>query len=219
MAKLQKRHVYTRRVRVVCAATLALGVWVGLAAPIKADEFGQHARPWARDLQALGPAPSCDVLTEAYAAGRIMGDFSPMPPIAYEPGERALAIAAARAADLDAFAAQLDEARVQLQDTAVALRGEAQELEALRASVAAEIARLEGVEDMATQRRVDMLRNVRPKRAAELLADDDPQLIAQLLAPMAPRESAAIISAMPVGQASDVFDAMAPLTEAGSPDA
>lgn len=185
------------------------------------DEFGQHARPWAQDLHAPNEIPSCDALNEYFAKANISGELSPLPPIGHEPGERALRAAADRAEALDAYAEELNQARTALRESALAIQAELADLEALRASVQGEIARLEGVEDEATQRRIDLLRNVRPKRAAELLGDDDPAEIAGLLAPMNPRESGAILSALPPAKAAAVFDAMAPLAppaDAADPD-
>ncbi len=189
------------------AGAVALAALVG---PSQAREFGDHERPWARDMADGVGAMSgqCPTATEMAALSMVRTGLAPSLDGRFTAGERALALASARSARLDAQAADIEAARLEVVRAAAEVQAQMQALETLKASVRMEIERLEGAEDAAETRRVDLLRALRPRDAAATLADASTAEKARLLGVMQPREAAAILAAWPEAEQQAVFTAM-----------
>lgn len=196
-----------RRGLKMTACALGASLCVG---PSGARDFGDHERPWARDVvrEPLAADGSCPSLFTQLGREQVEAGLAPSLGRGFAAGERALALAQARSARLDAQEQRLLEAKERLDVATVELRDQMRALQALQRSVAEEIDRLDGLESEAEGQRVDLLRALRPRDAAGVLANTALEESAQLLAALQPREAAAILKEMPAKKAEALFVAM-----------
>lgn len=195
--------------RWAAVSVLMAGAWATVG-PSAAREFGDHERPWARDVASSAAAipAECPAAAAQLGLATVQDGLSPELARPMASGERALALAAARNARLDVRQARIAEAQATLDRTAHDVRAQIQALHRLRASVELEIERLEQTEDAAELRRVDLLRAVRPRQAAVMIGEASIAEQARLLGALQPREAAAILGEMNEADAQAVFTAM-----------
>lgn len=191
-------------------AVSCVALAAGAVGPSAARDFGEHERPWARDVaqDPLQLGGECPAYATQFGRAQIEGGLAPPLDPRFDVGERALALAQARSARLDAQEARIAAAQATLDAAAADVQEHMRALQALQRSILREIDRLDGLEGAAEAQRVDVLRALRPRDAAGVLANTPMAESAQLLAALQPREAAAILKEMPPKKAEALFDTM-----------
>lgn len=199
-----------RGVRTWLKASASVVLIATATGPSVARDFGEHERPWARDVahQPLMLGGECPSLTTQVGRAQIEGGIAPDLSRRFDAGERVLALAQARGARLDAQEARIAAAQATLDAAVADLREQMRAVQALQRSVAEEIDRLDGMEDVAEVQRIDVLRALRPRDAAGVLANASLDEGARLLTALQPREAAAILKEMPTKKAEALFVTM-----------
>ncbi|WP_281300174.1 MULTISPECIES: hypothetical protein [unclassified Iodidimonas] len=184
------------------------------------NAFGQHDRPWARNLlpkNAQSPLSSPEPLAKSVRDNRAPtpqndDNISELTELFYMTDaftsaraervpSRALALIREREADLARQEADLADARALVEASRRAVAADFQKLQDLHQKTSQLLDRLQQTEEADLTRMTNLYQNMKPKEAAEILNEMDERVVAAVIERMPERIGAPILARMDVQKA------------------
>lgn len=165
-------------------------------AAANATGFGEHPRPWAKDLLdgketvAAATPPASPAVVEEPAA-----DLSPPPP---DPAAEAARALCARGEE------SWSDRLAQLKAAELRVGAQVEKLTRLKGALETLLEKRRHEETGDIQRLVNLYRNMKPVEAAAILADLDMPIVVSIVMAMSEREAAPILAQMPKNAAQRV---------------